>query len=205
MTLPYADKPKDSNVYRTLSNKQVKTLGARDFDIVREPIFTDYPNEDELRRLGLVARNGGMAQGGPPLSNSGASFGITLTNTEAFIRIPEGQVWEMIGFFVGQVATGVGLELELGLVSFDITYGESTETAPLGGTPSSGNQAFGTRNFGTTVIQTLPLAVAQTRITPFGISLGTPLVLTYPFGIQFKQLNYSAGNTKISGYMNRVR
>ena len=51
MSLPYADRPEESNVYRTLSNKQIKSLGARDFDIVKQPVFVDYPNEDELRRI----------------------------------------------------------------------------------------------------------------------------------------------------------
>jgi hypothetical protein len=206
MTLPYADKPDKSNVYRTLSNKQVKTLGARDFDIVREPIFTDYPNEDELRRLGLVARNGGMAQGGPPLSNSGASFGVALANNEGFIKIPEGQVWSLTGFYIGQAATGPGIELEIGLVSMEPTYGTSSETKIDAGQPlSAQNQAFGTSNYGTTILQTVPLLLLLNRITPFAANIGEPLTLTYPFAIQFKHVNYSSGLTKISGYMNRLR
>lgn len=206
MTLPYAERPDESNVYRTLSSKQVKTLGARDFDIVREPIYTDYPNEDEFRRLGLVARNGGMAQGGPPLSNSGASFGIALGNSEGYIRIPEGQVWSMTGFFIGQAATGTNIELQIGLVSFDATYGASTEVVIDQGQPLGvSNQAFGTSNYGTTVLQTVPLALLSGRFTPFALNLGEPLILTYPFAIEFKHINYSSGQTKISGYMNRLR
>ena len=206
MTLPYAERPDESNVYRTLSSKQVKTLGARDFDIVREPIYTDYPNEDEFRRLGLVARNGGMAQGGPPLSNSGASFGIALQNNEGYIQIPEGQVWSLTGFYIGQAATGTNIELQIGLVSFEPTYGASTEVKIDGGQPLGvANQAFGTTNYGTTVLQTVPLALLTGRFGPFAANLGEPLTLTYPFAIEFKHINYSSGQTKISGYMNRLR
>jgi hypothetical protein len=206
MTLPYAERPDESNVYRTLSSKQVKTLGARDFDIVREPIYTDYPNEDEFRRLGLVARNAGMAQGGPALSNSAATFGIALQNNEAYIRIPEGQVWSLVGYHIAALATGTGLTLETSIVSFDPNYGDDTRQKMSGGDPlSPTNQAFGTSNYNNIVLQETPLLLPSGRLIPFAQVPSDPLVLTYPFAVQFKHINYSSGATQISGYMNRLR
>jgi len=206
MTLPYAERPDESNVYRTLSSKQVKTLGARDFDIVREPIYTDYPNEDEFRRLGLVARNAGMAQGGPALSNSAGTFSIGLQGGEAYIRIPEGQVWSIVGFYIGQAATGAGILLQHSIVSFDANYGDSSETAPQSALPIAGNnQAFGTRTQGAIVLQQTPLSLLTQRLTPAVTVPSESLVLTYPFALEFKHINYSSGTTKIDGYMNRLR
>ena len=207
MTLPYADRPEESNVYRTLSSKQVKTLGARDFDIVREPIFTDYPNEDEFRRLGLVARNAGMAQGGAPLSNSAASFGIALQNNEAYIRIPEGQVWSLVGYFISASATGSPtISLRTSITSFDPNYGDSTRQKMDGGLPlTPSNQAFGTSNYSAILLQETPLGIPSARLTPFTAIPSTPLILTYPFAIEFKHVNYSSGTTQIQGYMNRLR
>lgn len=208
MTLPYADKPKDSNVYRTLSNKQVKTLGARDFDIVREPIYTDYPNEDELRRLGLVARNAGMAQGGPPLSNSMATFNLNLGNGEAFLDIPEGQVWEIISVWMGQVANATSLQIAVR--TNDPNYGESSEISMLPGFPVGvGNQAFGTQIYGTRhIIQQISLSPAPTTAEPISFNLGlspSNLILTYPFRLEFQHVGYTSGSSKINGIMNRLR
>lgn len=206
MSLPYADRPEESNVYRTLSNKQIESLGARDFDIVKQPVFVDYPNEDELRRIGLVGRNAGMAQGGPPLSNGAASFTVALGNNEAYIRIPQGQVWEIDGYYVSTAATGTGILLQTAIVSFDANYGDSTQQPmdlvnPVG----SNNQAFGTSTSAAIVTNQLPLALLSQRLTSITGGAGAKITLTFPFAIEFKHINYSSGTTTINGYMNRLR
>ena len=206
MSLPYADRPEESNVYRTLSNKQIKSLGARDFDIVKQPVFVDYPNEDELRRIGLVGRNGGMAQGGPPLSNGAATFTVDLGNSEAYIRIPQGQVWEIDGYYISAAATGAGVTLQTAIVSFDANYGDSTEIAMDAGSPVSvNNQAFGTSTNTAIVTNQTPLALLSQRLTSITGGAGAKITLTFPFAIEFKHINYSSGTTTINGYMNRLR
>jgi hypothetical protein len=95
--LPNAPSPKESNVYKQLSSSTLDDLTNTDYEIVRNPVFIDSSNEDELRRLKLVGEITGHQSSSGAIADDGGVQVVQADYDAAgpFVFAPVGEVWRI--------------------------------------------------------------------------------------------------------------
>lgn len=97
MPLPNAPPPKDSNVYQQLSSNTLDDLTNTNYEVVRDPVFIDPSNEDEIRRLKLIGEITGHSSSSGTLADAGGyvnnSEAYNVTGPYVFANV--GEVWRV--------------------------------------------------------------------------------------------------------------
>ena len=101
MSLPFAVKPEDSDIYQDLKGITLADLTADQFDQLRERIFSEGVNgtEDEYRRLKLLGQAAQKISSSGPISGTGLVTDLDQTDSNIIvIKEPaKGEVWCVTG------------------------------------------------------------------------------------------------------------
>lgn len=97
MPLPDAEDPGKSNLYKQLSSNTLDDLDDTNFKIVRDPVFLNSENEDELRRIKLVGELTGHSSSSGPIADcdSYVSVSESYDTTGPVLVAPVGEVWRV--------------------------------------------------------------------------------------------------------------
>ena len=101
MTLPFAVKPEESDIYQDLKGIKLADLTADQFDQLRERIFSEGVNgtEDEYRRLLLLGQASQKISSSGPIAATGLVTDLDQTDSNIIvIKEPaKGEVWCVTG------------------------------------------------------------------------------------------------------------
>lgn len=100
MSLPFAVRPEDSDIYQDLKGITLADLTADQFDQLRERIFSEGVNgtEDEYRRLLLLGQAAQKISSSGPIPGSDTVISVNSDTNNAIIKIKEpakGEVWQL--------------------------------------------------------------------------------------------------------------
>jgi hypothetical protein len=100
MTLPFAVRPEDSDIYQDLKGITLSDLTADQFDQLRERIFSEGVNgtEDEYRRLTLLGQAAQKISASGPIPGSDSVISVNSDTNNAIIpiKVPsKGEVWQL--------------------------------------------------------------------------------------------------------------
>lgn len=100
MSLPFAVKPEESDIYQDLKGVKLADLTADQFDQLRDRIFSEGVNgtEDEYRRLTLLGQAAQKISSSGPIPGSDTVISVNSDTTSGIvpIKIPsKGEIWQL--------------------------------------------------------------------------------------------------------------
>jgi len=100
MSLPFAVKPEESDIYQDLKGVKLADLTADQFDQLRDRIFSEGVNgtEDEYRRLTLLGQASQKISSSGPIPGADTVISVNSDTNNAIIKIKEpskGEIWQL--------------------------------------------------------------------------------------------------------------
>ena len=117
----YAPNPNNQDIYNQLATISLNDVTAEQIDNLTNPVKLSSVNQDALITMDIVNR--ASKRTGVPMPNQGTIIQYTQTSdsTQAVIRPPPGEVWEIMNVSVANVPSVTGSNTYYSFFSSDAT------------------------------------------------------------------------------------